>query len=95
MIELEEKTVTAVKTLFDTVDILQKINIQDIFRPEIYLHYEKTLQTAYDALTQVENAISGLGMKLEYQHWRLGGAMEELKPFLQQTHALSDELTTL
>jgi len=24
-------------------------------------------------------------MKLEYQHWRLGEAMEELKPFLQQT----------
>jgi hypothetical protein len=80
-----EETVTAIKTLFNRVDELQNINIRDILKPEIYISYEKTLQEAYDALTQVERTINSLGMKLEYQHWRLGGAMEELKPFLQQT----------
>jgi len=95
MTELEDETITVLKTLFDTVDVLQKINIRDMLKPEIYIHYEQPLQAAYDALTQVEDAISSLGMKLEYQHWRLGGAMEELKPLLQQTHTRSDELTTL
>jgi spore cortex formation protein SpoVR/YcgB (stage V sporulation) len=80
-----EETVTAIKTLFNRVDELQNINIRDILKPEIYISYEKTLQEADDALTQVERTINSLGMKLEYQHWRLGGAMEELKPFLQQT----------
>ncbi len=95
MTELEDETITVLKTLFDTVDVLQKINIRDMLKPEIYIHYEQPLQAAYDALTQVEDAISSLGMKLEYQHWRLGGAMEELKPLLQQTHTRSDEHTTL
>lgn len=85
MTVLEEETVTALKTLFTKVDELQTINIRDILKPEIYKHYEKTLQEAYDALAQVERVINSLGMKLEYQHWRLGEAMEELKPFLQQT----------
>ena len=95
MSELEEKTVTALKTLFETVDALQTINIRDMLKPEVYVHYEKTLQAAYDALTKVERTINSLGMKLEYQHWRLAEAMEELKPLLQQTHTRSDELTTL
>ena len=84
-LELEEETVTALQALFAKVDELQNINIRDILKPEIYNYYEKTLQEAYDALTQVERTINSLGMKLEYQHWRLGEAMEELKPFLQQT----------
>jgi spore cortex formation protein SpoVR/YcgB (stage V sporulation) len=84
MTELEEETVTALKTLFNKVDELQNINIRDILKPEIYTSYEKTIQEAYDALTKVERTINSLGMKLEYQHWRLGEAMEELKSFLQQ-----------
>lgn len=40
MTELEE-TVTALKTLFDKVDELQKINIRDILKPEIYTRYKK------------------------------------------------------
>ncbi len=95
MTELEEETVTALKTLYETVEILQKINFRDMLKPEIYVHYEKTLQAAYDALTQVDKAVNGLGMKLEYHHWRLGEAVEELKLFLQQTHTRSGELTTL
>ena len=91
MSELEEKTVTALTTQFEKVEALQKIYIRYILKPEISVHYEKTLQAAYDALTQVEDAVNSIGMKLEYQHWRLGGAVEELKPHLTQTHASSDE----
>jgi hypothetical protein len=81
--------------LYETVEALQKIEFRDMLKPEIYVHYEKTLQAAYDALTQVEGAINNLGMKLEYQHWRLGEAVEELKPLLTQTHAPTDEITAL
>ena len=84
MTELEE-AVTALKTLFAKVDELQNINVRDILRPEIYAHYEKTIQAGYDTLTRVERNINSLGMKLEYQNWRLGEAMEELQSFLQQT----------
>jgi hypothetical protein len=31
-------------------------------------------------------------MKLEYQHWRLGSAVEELKPLLIQTRTSSDTI---
>ncbi len=90
MTELEEETVTALKTLFTKVDELQTINIRDILKLESYKHYEKTLQESYDALAQVERVINSLGMKLEYQHWRFGEAIEELKPFLQQIPTWSD-----
>jgi hypothetical protein len=93
MSKLEEKTITTLKTLFESVAALQNINIRDMLKPEIYRHYEQTLQAAYDALTQVEDAINSLGMKLEYQHLRLGGAVEELKPLLIQAHSKADELT--
>ncbi len=95
MSELEEKTIIALKTLYETAEALQKINIRDMLKPEIYLHYEQTLQAAYDAQTQVEDATNSLGMKLEYQHWRLGGAVEELKPLLIQIHTKYDEVTAL
>ncbi len=95
MTKHEEETIIALTTLFEAVEALQSIDIRDILKPDIYVHYEKTLQEAYDALTQVERTINSLGMKLEYQHWRLGGAMEELKPFLQQAHTQPDELTKL
>jgi hypothetical protein len=93
MNELEEESVAALKTLYETVETLQEINIRDILKPEMYIHYEKTLQAAYDALAQVEKAVNSLGMKLEHEHWRLGGAVEELKSLLMQTHTRSDELT--
>jgi hypothetical protein len=80
---------------FESVSALQNIQIRDMLKPEIYLHYEQTLQAAYDALTQVEDAINSLGMRLEYQRWRLGGAVEELKPLLIQGHTKADELTAL
>lgn len=94
MTELEEETVSSLKTLFAKVNELQNINIRDILKPDIYNRYEKTLQTAYDALTQIERTINSLGMKLKYQHWRLSDAIEELKPFFRQP-SQSDEVNTL
>ncbi len=83
-------TPTEIRTLFQKVNTLRDINIRDIIQPEIYFHYEQTLQAAYDALTQVEDALTTLGMKLEYQHWRLGGAVEELQPLMIQTRSGAD-----
>jgi hypothetical protein len=40
--------------------------------------YEKAIQEAYDALMSVEGALSSLGDALEYEHWRLGGAVEAI-----------------
>src|SRR5437762_4521979 len=94
MSEPEEEIVTVLTTLFKKVEALQRINTRDILKPEIYVHYEQMLQAAYDVLTQVEKAVNGLGMKLEYHHWRLDGAMEELKTLLTQTNAPSDEIST-
>ncbi len=95
MDKLEGETVIALKTLFDKVAELQKINVREILKPEIYVHYEKTLQAAYDALTKVERTINSLGMKLEYQHWRIGEAIEELEHLAPLTHIQSDEVTLL
>jgi hypothetical protein len=61
-----------------------QINIRDILKPEIYQLYEDTLQAAYDAMTTVEDALTALGMKLEYEHFRLGGAADELMPLMIQ-----------
>ena len=92
MSEFEEQTVNELKILFAKVDTLTRINIRDLLLPDEYYHYEKTLQEAYDALTEVEDALTSLGMKLEYQHWRLGGAVEELKPLMIQTRSPSDRI---
>jgi spore cortex formation protein SpoVR/YcgB (stage V sporulation) len=88
----EEETITALESLFAKVDILKHINIRDLLTSDVYSHYEQTLQEAYDALTTVEDALTSLGMKLEYQHWRLGGAVEELKQLLLQHCSPSDEI---
>jgi hypothetical protein len=76
---LEEETVAALHTLFSKVATLRQIDIRDILKPDIYRLYERPLQEAYDALTKVEDALTKLGMKLEYQHYRLGGALDELR----------------
>jgi len=92
MSEFEEQTVNALKILFDKVNVLRQINIRDMLKPEIYQLYEESIQAAYDALTTVEDALTSLGMKLEYEHFRLGGAVEELRPLMIQTRALSDTI---
>ena len=88
----EEETVTALKNLFAKVETLRQINIRDILKPDVYFHYEQTLQEAYDALTTVEDALTAIGMKLEYEHYRLGGALDELKPLLIHTSSPSDKI---
>jgi spore cortex formation protein SpoVR/YcgB (stage V sporulation) len=89
MSEFEEQTVLALRTLFDKVDTLWQIDIRELLKPDVYYHYEDILQAAHDALTTVEDALTSLGMKLEYEHWRLGGAVEELKPLMIQTRSTS------
>jgi hypothetical protein len=88
----EEETVTALHNLFAKVETLRQINIRDILEPDVYCHYEQTLQEAYDALTAVEDALTSLGLKLEYEHFRLGGALDELKPLLIKPHSPSDRI---
>jgi hypothetical protein len=88
----EEEPITALQSLFVAVNTLAQINIRDIIKPDVYYHYEQTLQEAYDALTKVEDALDRLGMKLEYHHWRLGGAVEELKPLMLHTRSPSDSI---
>jgi spore cortex formation protein SpoVR/YcgB (stage V sporulation) len=92
MSDFEEQTVIMLRTLFDKVDTLRRINIRDILIPETYRLYEESIQAAYDALTTVEDALTSLGMKLEYEHWRLGGAVEELKPLMIHTRSSSDTI---
>ena len=88
----EEETITALHNLFAKVETLRQINMRDILTPDVYSHYEQTLQEAYDALTTVEDALTRIGMKLEYEHFRLGGALDELKPLLIQPHSASDRI---
>jgi hypothetical protein len=88
----EEETVAALQSLFARVETLKQINIRDLLKPEVYILYEQTLQEAYDALIKVEDALTSLGMKLEYQHFRLGGAVDELKPLLRDTRSDADKI---
>ena len=92
MSEFEEQTVSALKSLFEKVETLAQINIRDILKPETYRLYEVSIQEAYDALTKVEDALTSLGMKLEYQHYRLGGAVDELKPLMIDTRSAVDKI---
>src|SRR5690349_10457162 len=78
----EEETTVALHSLFAKIDTLKQIAIRDLFQPHVYLQYERTIQEAYDALTKVEDALAALGMKLEYQHYRLGGELDELTPLM-------------
>lgn len=82
MSTFEEETIAAVHSRFAKIQILQQITIRDMLKPEIYHQYERTLQDAYDALDRVEDALTAPGMKLEYQHYRSGGAVDELKPLM-------------
>ncbi len=88
----EEETITALKNLFAKVETLRQINIRDILKPDVYVHYEQTLQEAYDALTTVEESLTSIGMKLEYEHFRLGGSLDELKPLLINTSSPSEKI---
>jgi hypothetical protein len=86
----EEESGIALHTLFTKIETLKQFAIRDLLQPDIYRQYERTLQEAYDALTTVEDALTSPGMKREYQHYRLGGAMDELKPLLIQPRSKAD-----
>ena len=92
MKKAEEETVTTLHSLFAKIETLRQISTRDILKPDVYFHYEQTLQEAYDALTTVEDALTSLGMKLEYEHFRLGGAVDELKPLLIHIRSSSDKI---
>lgn len=60
-----EETIAALSTLFERVAALQEIHIRDLLLPDRYEAYRATLDAAYDALVQVEDALDTIGMKLE------------------------------
>ena len=92
MKRFEEETVSALHSLFARIETLRQISIRDLLEPDVYFLYEQTLQEAYDTLTTVEDALTSLGMKLEYEHFRLGGALDELKPLMIDTRSTSDTI---
>src|SRR5437016_3968724 len=95
MNDFEEETVIALKDLFDRVKTLQHITIREMLIPETYQLYEENLQAAYDTLTSVEDALASESMKLEYEHWRLGGAVEELTPLMLHIPSASEKVKEL
>src|ERR1700687_4930859 len=86
----EEETVAALRLLFEKIAELSAMNIRDILIPGKYNEYKATLDAAYDSLVTVEDALDSLGMKLEYHHWRISSAFEELTPLLMQPRIRSD-----
>ena len=92
MSEFEEQAIHALRNLFEKVNTLRHIDIREILKPEVYQLYEDSLQAAYDEMTTVEDALTALGMKLEYEHFRLGGAADELKPLMIQPRSNTDRV---
>jgi hypothetical protein len=92
MSDFEEQTINAFKNLFDKVETLRQMDIREMLEPDRFYLYEDTLQAAYDALTTVEDALTALGMKLEYEHFRLGGAVDELRPLMIQPRSNVDRV---
>jgi hypothetical protein len=86
----EEETVAALRLLFEKVAELSAMNIRDMLIPGKYHEFKATLDAAYDSLVTVEDALDSIGMKLEYHHWRISGAFEELTPLLIQPRIRSD-----
>src|SRR5260370_30518991 len=90
MNQLEEETVAALRLLFAKVTELSQMNIRDILLSGTYDQCRAALDAAYDSLVTVEDALDSLGMKLEYQHWRISSAFEEIKPLFIQPRSLVD-----
>lgn len=90
MNDFADETIAHLTALFATVAELGNMNIRDLLTPGKYEQYQATLDAAYDALVNVEDALDGLGLQLEYQHWRISSAFEELKPLLIQPRSPLD-----
>jgi hypothetical protein len=43
-------------------------------------------------MTRVEDALTALGMKLEYEHFGLVGAADELKPLMVRTRSNTERV---
>jgi hypothetical protein len=77
MNEIEiEAALASLRTLCARVETLRHLEYVDLLLPGQQKHYEQTLEDAYAALAQVETALDKLGQELEFQHQRLGGAVE-------------------
>ena len=90
MNKFEEETIAALTLLMAKVAELGQLNVREMLTPGRYDQYKATLDEAYDALVKIEDALDSLGMKLEYQHWRISSAFEELKPLSMQPRSLVD-----
>lgn len=86
----EAETLATLQNLFAMVAELGHMNIRDLLVPGNYAHYQQTLAAAYDALVKVEDALDGIGMRLENEHWRISSAFAELEPLLFQPRARGD-----
>lgn len=90
MNKFEEETIAALTLLMAKVAELGQLNVREMLTPGRYDQYKATLDEAYDALVKIEDALDSLGMKLEYQHWRISSAFEEIKPLFMQPRSLVD-----
>ncbi len=90
MNKFEEETIAALTLLMAKVAELEQMNVREMLTPGRHDQYKATLDEAYDALVTIEDALDSLGMKLEYQHWRISSAFEELKPLFMQPRSLVD-----
>ena len=77
MNEIERATtIASLQKLCARLETLGHLEIADLQLPGQQKYYEQTLEDAYAALAQVETALDELGQELEFQHRRLGGAVE-------------------
>ena len=90
MNKFEEETIAALTLLMAKVAALEQMSVREMLTPGRYDQYKATLDEAYDALVTMEDALDSLGMKLEYHHWRISSAFEELKPLSMQPRSLVD-----
>ncbi len=90
MNKFEEETIAALTLLIAKIAALEQMSVREMLTPGRYDQYKATLDEAYDALVTMEDALDSLGMKLEYQHWRISSAFEELKPLSMQPRSLVD-----
>lgn len=90
MNKFEEETIAALTLLMAKVAALEQMSVREMLTPGRYDQFKVTLDEAYDALVTMEDALDSLGMKLEYQHWRISNAFEELKPLSIQPRSLVD-----
>lgn len=77
MKEIEiETTIEVLRTLCARLDTLRHLDAAQIVLLHQQEYYEQTLEDAYAALAQLETKVDELGQQLEYQHQRLGEAVE-------------------